>query len=84
MEAAGTLDKASRGLICSERFHHGHRNPLQSPFRMLPLTAFNSEEVFLMSTPAAPKHNLTAIKWLTFLMFMMFAMTTDSVGNYHP
>ena len=37
-----------------------------------------------MSTPATPKHNLTAIKWLTFLMFMMFAMTTDSVGNIIP
>jgi fucose permease len=30
------------------------------------------------------KHNLTAIKWLTFLMFMMFAMTTDSVGKIIP
>lgn len=28
--------------------------------------------------------NLTAIKWLTFLMFMMFAMTTDSVGVIIP
>ncbi len=37
-----------------------------------------------MSTPATPKHNLTAIKWLTFLMFMMFAMTTDSVGTIIP
>jgi fucose permease len=37
-----------------------------------------------MSTPATPKHNLTAIKWLTFLMFMMFAMTTDSVGIIIP
>jgi fucose permease len=38
----------------------------------------------LMSAPATPKHNLTAIKWLTFLMFMMFAMTTDSVGLIIP
>ena len=37
-----------------------------------------------MSASAAPKHNLTAIKWLTFLMFMMFAMTTDSVGVIIP
>jgi fucose permease len=37
-----------------------------------------------MSTPAAEAHNLTAIKWLTFLMFMMFAMTTDSVGVIIP
>jgi FHS family L-fucose permease-like MFS transporter len=37
-----------------------------------------------MSTPATPKHNLTAIKWLTYLMFMMFAMTTDSVGTIIP
>jgi fucose permease len=37
-----------------------------------------------MTAPAAPKHNLTAIKWLTFLMFMMFAMTTDSVGTIIP
>ena len=34
--------------------------------------------------PAVQKHNLTAIKWLTFLMFMMFAMTTDSVGVIIP
>ena len=37
-----------------------------------------------MSLSAAPKHNLAAIKWLTFLMFMMFAMTTDSVGIIIP
>ena len=28
--------------------------------------------------------NLTVIRWLTFLMFMMFAMTTDSVGVIIP
>jgi FHS family L-fucose permease-like MFS transporter len=28
--------------------------------------------------------NLTAIRWLTFLMFTMFAMTTDSVGVIIP
>ena len=38
----------------------------------------------LMSIAAAPKHNLTAIKWLTYLMFLMFAMTTDSVGLIIP
>ncbi len=27
------------------------------------------------------KSNLTLIKWLTYLMFMMFAMTTDAVGE---
>jgi len=37
-----------------------------------------------MSLPPPPGHNLTAIKWLTFLMFMMFAMTTDSVGEIIP
>ncbi len=37
-----------------------------------------------MSTTVVTKHNLTAIKWLTFLMFMMFAMTTDSVGIIIP
>ncbi len=37
-----------------------------------------------MSLPTSPKYNLTAIKWLTFLMFMMFAMTTDSVGEIIP
>jgi fucose permease len=37
-----------------------------------------------MSLPTSQKHNLTAIKWLTFLMFMMFAMTTDSVGIIIP
>ena len=31
------------------------------------------------------KHqNIAAIKWLTFLMFMMFAMTTDAVGVIIP
>jgi FHS family L-fucose permease-like MFS transporter len=37
-----------------------------------------------MNTPTGSKHSLTAIKWLTFLMFMMFAMTTDSVGEIIP
>jgi len=37
-----------------------------------------------MSDQPAPQHNITAIKWLTYLMFMMFAMTTDSVGNIIP
>src|SRR5512136_2516872 len=37
-----------------------------------------------MGMPAEQKNNLTAIKWLTFLMFMMFAMTTDSVGVIIP
>jgi len=37
-----------------------------------------------MTTPAKPEANLVAIKWLTFLMFMMFAMTTDSVGIIIP
>src|SRR6201984_1990635 len=30
------------------------------------------------------RRNLTAIKGLTYLMFMMFAMTTDSVGIIIP
>ncbi len=50
---------------------------------MLLIKALNPEEV-LMNIPAAAKHNLAAIKWLTFLMFMMFAMTTDSVGVIIP
>jgi fucose permease len=37
-----------------------------------------------MSTQSAQTGNLTAIKWLTFLMFMMFAMTTDAVGAIIP
>jgi fucose permease len=37
-----------------------------------------------MTTQTPPQRNLTAIKWLTFLMFMMFAMTTDSVGVIIP
>ena len=37
-----------------------------------------------MNTATAGTRNLTAIKWLTFLMFMMFAMTTDSVGVIIP
>ena len=37
-----------------------------------------------MNSPSSQKHNLTAIKWLTYLMFLMFAMTTDSVGLIIP
>jgi fucose permease len=36
-----------------------------------------------MSAPTTAR-SLTVIKWLTFLMFMMFAMTTDSVGVIIP
>ena len=32
------------------------------------------------STTTISKNNLTIIKWLTYMMFMMFAMTTDAVG----
>src|SRR5689334_17345118 len=38
----------------------------------------------LMNDTSSPQQNLTMIKWLTFLMFMMFAMTTDSVGVIIP
>ena len=34
-----------------------------------------------MISPSYSKHNLTVIRWLTYMMFLMFAMTTDSVGN---
>ena len=37
-----------------------------------------------MKDNANPHGNLSVIKWLTFLMFMMFAMTTDSVGVIIP
>ncbi len=37
-----------------------------------------------MDASVSHKHNLTAIKWLTYLMFLMFAMTTDSVGLIIP
>jgi fucose permease len=37
-----------------------------------------------MDSASSQKHNLTAIKWLTYLMFLMFAMTTDSVGLIIP
>ena len=37
-----------------------------------------------MNSPVTQKHNLAAIKWLTYLMFLMFAMTTDSVGLIIP
>jgi fucose permease len=37
-----------------------------------------------MKDNASAVQNLSAIKWLTFLMFMMFAMTTDSVGVIIP
>ena len=32
----------------------------------------------------AERQNITVIRWLTFMMFMMFAMTTDSVGVIIP
>src|SRR5580765_5118342 len=35
------------------------------------------------SVPSAQR-DLSIIKWLTFFMFMMFAMTTDSVGVIIP
>lgn len=35
-------------------------------------------------TKAGRQQNIPAIRWLTFLMFMMFAMTTDSVGVIIP
>jgi fucose permease len=34
--------------------------------------------------PEAGRSNITLIKWVTYLMFMMFAMTTDSVGVIIP
>ncbi len=37
-----------------------------------------------MNTNSQDQRNLGIIKWLTFLMFMMFAMTTDSVGEIIP
>ena len=37
-----------------------------------------------MNSAPSAKRNLSIIKWLTFFMFMMFAMTTDSVGVIIP
>src|SRR5690348_4432205 len=37
-----------------------------------------------MKSVQLTERNLAAIKWLTFLMFMMFAMTTDAVGVIIP
>src|SRR5450631_1479716 len=37
-----------------------------------------------MNDAAPAPRSLTAIRWLTFFMFMMFAMTTDSVGVIIP
>jgi len=37
-----------------------------------------------MNSTLTTKGNLAVIKWLTFLMFMMFAMTTDAVGVIIP
>ena len=37
-----------------------------------------------MTTTVRSQSNIGPIKWLTFLMFMMFAMTTDSVGVIIP
>src|SRR5690349_1671232 len=39
---------------------------------------------YAMSGAPTTVRSLTLIKWLTFLMFMMFAMTTDSVGVIIP
>lgn len=36
------------------------------------------------SQTSSGKRNLIIIKWLTFMMFMMFAMTTDAVGVIIP
>jgi fucose permease len=37
-----------------------------------------------MNTTSKGTNSLSVIKWLTFLMFMMFAMTTDAVGVIIP
>ena len=37
-----------------------------------------------MNQSATTQRNLATIRWLTFFMFMMFAMTTDSVGVIIP
>jgi fucose permease len=37
-----------------------------------------------MTEVPTPERSLAVIKWLTFLMFLMFAMTTDSVGVIIP
>ncbi len=37
-----------------------------------------------MTESSSPVRSLSLIKWLTFFMFMMFAMTTDSVGVIIP
>lgn len=37
-----------------------------------------------MKNAAGSQRSLAVIKWLTFFMFMMFAMTTDSVGVIIP
>jgi fucose permease len=47
----------------------------------------NNRQLFegnFMKAPTSAQRSLSAIKWLTFLMFMMFAMTTDSVGVIIP
>jgi fucose permease len=47
----------------------------------------NKRQLFegnFMKAPISAQRSLSAIKWLTFLMFMMFAMTTDSVGVIIP
>lgn len=47
----------------------------------------NKRQLFegnLMKAATSAQRSLSVIKWLTFLMFMMFAMTTDSVGVIIP
>src|SRR5689334_8375831 len=41
-------------------------------------------ETMIQHAAAQKQHGMAAIKALTFLMFMMFAMTTDSVGLIIP
>jgi MFS transporter, FHS family, L-fucose permease len=45
---------------------------------------YESKRITNMNTNLQNQQNLVIIKWLTFLMFMMFAMTTDAVGVIIP
>jgi FHS family L-fucose permease-like MFS transporter len=49
-------------------------------------SVIKTNHVELMKADSNPigQKNLTTIKWLTFLMFMMFAMSTDAVGVIIP
>ena len=61
-------------MLHSEQSLNLESSPGTDPLRQGPMT----------TAVRSPSEVMGLIKWLTFLMFMMFAMTTDSVGVIIP